>query len=92
MSSRSCFFYGALGSVLPEVVKYYQLAIKLRLPAPSRAEVWAFYVAMSLVFMGASGWFTTAWQPRNRLQAIWVGISFPTIVGTLLQVAPTMPR
>jgi hypothetical protein len=92
MSSRSCFFWGAFGCVLPELIKYYQLATKLQLPPNSSVGVWVFYVVVSFIFMLAAGAFTWAWRPRNRFQAIWVGISFPAIVGTLLQVTPVLPK
>jgi hypothetical protein len=42
-----------------------------------------------VLFVIAAGPFTVAWKPESAFKAVWVGASFPTLVATLIQVAPT---
>jgi hypothetical protein len=46
---------------------------------------------MNVIFMAIAGIFTIAWTPENRLKAVWVGASFPTLFATLAAVAPKIP-
>lgn len=87
MSHRECFLWGCFGSVLPEILRLYNIVThEQALPR----FVWPYFI-ISLVFVLAAGAFTIAWEPENRFKAIWVGASFPTLVSTLIKSVPPLP-
>jgi len=86
------FRWGMFGSLLPEVLRFYK-AVTLAQANPEIAVKFAIlYTVVSLVFVVCAGLFTVAWRPENEFKAIWVGVSFPVLVSTLIQTAPTLPH
>lgn len=89
MKKSALFFWGAFGAVLPELLRFFKLAASGN-PLPNLN--WPLYGGLLLLFVLAAGAFAVAWKAENEFKAIWVGASFPTIVATLIQVAPALPR
>jgi hypothetical protein len=86
MKNSQLFWCGCFGAVLPEVVRFFKL-VSVGSPLPNLN--WPLYAGILLVFLLSAGGFTVAWKAENAFKAIWVGASFPTLVTTLVQVAPT---
>jgi hypothetical protein len=87
LSDRQSFMWGCLGAILPEVLRLYTIAThQQNYPHFS----WP-YIIISIIFMLSAGGLTVAWKPENSFKAIWIGISFPTLVSTLAKVAPNLP-
>lgn len=85
MKSSHAFWWAAFGSVLPQVVRFAAIIDHGQaLPALS----WILYFAIQIVLSVSAGVFSIGWKPKNSFQAMWVGASFPTLVGTLIQAAP----
>jgi tellurite resistance protein TehA-like permease len=80
------FCWGMFGSALPEVLRLYKLAVAGQ-PQP---EFRWYYIVMSCVFIVFAGIFTVAWKPENPFKAIWVGVSFPVLISTMIQNAPSL--
>src|SRR5262249_44909552 len=78
------FRWGLFGALLPEVLRFYKIVTTDQL----LPHVGIAYCFVSMAFIVAAGFFTVAWKPENEFKAIWVGISFPVLVATLLQTAP----
>lgn len=74
--------------MLPELLRFFKLVAGGQ-PLPSLN--WPLYVGLLVLFVLAAGAFAVAWKAENEFKAIWVGASFPTIVATLIQVAPVKP-
>jgi len=87
LTSRESWAWGALGSVAPEVLRFY----KLVQTGQSLPEFTIAYFIISLLFLVCAGFFVVAWEPENRYKALWVGVSFPIILSTMLQAAPALP-
>jgi len=83
------FWYGCFGAVLPELLRFFKL-VSAGQPLPNLN--WPLYMILLLLFVLAAGAFTVAWKAENAFKAIWVGASFPTLVTTLIQVAPNLPK
>jgi len=88
MRNYQLFWCGCFGSILPELIRFYKL-VTAGQPLPNLN--WPLYAAIMFLFVLAAGAFTVAWKAENAFKAIWVGASFPTLVTTLVQVAPTRP-
>jgi hypothetical protein len=89
MKRSHLFWWGAFGAVLPELLRFFKLAASgQHLPALN----WPLYGGLLFLFVLAAGVFSVAWKAENEFKAIWVGASFPTIVTTLIQVAPALPK
>ena len=89
MSIRQSFLWGAFGGVLPEVLRYHKL-ITAATPIPG--QNWWIYAVFWIIFLVCAGGFTVAWKPESEFKAIWVGASWPVLVATLVQAAPTLPK
>jgi hypothetical protein len=88
MTNSERFWWGLFGSVLPEFLRF----VKLVFEGNSLPHLnWALYGCFSLGLAIFGGLFSIAWEPESRLKAIWVGASFPTLVGTLIQTPPRFP-
>ena len=87
MTNKECFLWGCLGSVLPEVLRLYTIATQHQ-NYPN--FTWPYFL-ISVFFVLSAGGLTVAWKPENAFKAIWVGISFPTLVSTLAKAAPNLP-
>jgi len=87
MPRTSCFYWGSLGSALPEIIRIYKIATS----GQSLPDFSLPYFLISAVFVVAGGLFTVAWRPENEFKAIWVGISFPVIVSALARTTPPLP-
>jgi hypothetical protein len=86
MTNKQAFWWAAFGSLLPEVLRFYKIAIAGQ--ALPKLE-WPLYVLMVAIFFVVTGFFSVAWGPENKFKAIWVGASAPTLIATLVQSAPT---
>jgi hypothetical protein len=75
--------------LLPELLRFFKL-VDAGQPLPNLN--WPLYAALFALFILAAGPFTVAWKPESAFKAVWVGASFPTLVATLIQIAPTMPH
>jgi len=89
LNNTSLFGWGCLGAVAPEVLRFFKLAAAGQ-PMPTLD--WPLYWALLIVFVLVSGAFTVAWKAETPFKAIWVGASVPTLVTTLVQVAPSLPK
>ena len=89
MKKSHLFWWGAFGAVLPELLRFFKL-VAVGQPLPNLN--WLLYMVLLFFFVLAAGAFAVAWKAENEFKAIWVGASFPTIVATLIQVAPALPR
>jgi hypothetical protein len=89
MNKSHLFWWGCFGAVVPELIRFLKLAASGQ-PLPHLN--WPLYVGLLLLFVLAAGAFAVAWKAENEFKAIWVGASFPTIVATLIQVAPAIPK
>jgi len=86
MKNSQLFWWGCFGAVLPELLRFFRL-VAAGQPLPNLN--WPLYGGLFVLFVIAAGPFTVAWKPESPFKAVWVGASFPTLVATLIQVAPT---
>ncbi len=89
MKNSSLFWWGSFGAVVPEVLRFFKLAAAGQ-PLPNLQ--WPIYGLLLVLFVLVAGAFTIAWKAENPFKAIWVGASVPTLVATLIQVAPSLPK
>jgi hypothetical protein len=89
MSRFNLFLWGCLGATLPELLRFFRLASAGQ---PLPALNWPLYGSILFLFILAAGGFAIAWDAESPFKAIWVGASFPTLVTTLIQVAPSLPH
>ncbi len=88
MSRTECFWWGAFGAILPQVVKFFKIVAE---GDPLPHLNWILYFIVLAVFVCAAGGFSIAWKPENRYKAIWIGASLPVLVSTLVQAVPAPP-
>jgi hypothetical protein len=87
-TQKTVFLCGCVGSVMPYVVNFTQLAIKGgALPVTN----WKLVAILGLAYALCAGLFARWWRPENEFKAVWIGISFATIVTGLVQTAPKGP-
>ena len=86
LSASHSFWWGSFGSLLPEVLRLYKVAV-VGLSPPTFH--W-YYLVISIIFVISAGIFAIAWKPENPFKAIWVGVSFPVLVSTMIQNAPSL--
>jgi CDP-diglyceride synthetase len=89
MKESHIFWWGCFGALLPELLRFFKLAAAGQ---PLPALNWPLYVGLLVLFVVAAGAFTVAWKAESAFKAIWVGASVPTLIATLIQVAPAIPR
>jgi hypothetical protein len=89
MKNSHLFGWGCFGALLPELLRFFKL-VDAGQPLPNLN--WPLYAALFSLFVLAAGPFTVAWKPESAFKAVWVGASFPTLVATLIQIAPTVPH
>jgi hypothetical protein len=87
MGEPAMFFWGAFGAILPQILKFYISLNKAPLPTVSLR-----YLLTCIVFAVAAGCFTIAWGPETEFKAIWVGITFPVLVHSLMRRPPPNPE
>ena len=88
MTRPQCFIWGAFGSILPEVLRFFKIvAAGENLPHIN----WILYCLLLTVYVISAGAFAIAWKPENEFKAIWVGCSLPALIATLVQTAPAPP-
>jgi len=86
MPPKASFKWGLFGALLPELLRFYKLVTLGENPPFS----WIWLIVF-LFFVVAAGLLAVAWQPENAFKAIWVGVSFPVIVSTMMQTVPPLP-
>lgn len=89
MKNSRLFWWGCFGAIVPEVLRFFKLAAAGQ-PLPHLN--WPIYGGFLVLFVLVAGAFTVAWKAENAFKAIWVGASVPTLVATLVQVAPGLPK
>lgn len=89
MKNSTLFWCGCFGSLLPQLLRFFKLVADGQ-PLPSLD--WPLYFLLLFLFVLAAGAFTVAWKAESAFKAIWVGASFPTLVTTIIQVAPSLPK
>jgi hypothetical protein len=89
MTRRAAFWWGVLGSIAPEVLRFFKL-LQSGQPLPNLQ--WIIYALFLFVYMCLAGAVSVVWKPDNELKAIWVGASLPAIIATLVQTAPSFPK
>lgn len=65
---RVIFLWGALGAILPEVIRFFRIA-SIAQPIPPLN--WTFYVAMLAVYCAVAGFTAIAWKPDAEWKALW---------------------
>jgi hypothetical protein len=45
---------------------------------------------VAILYSAFADLFTMWWEPESKFKSVWIGISFSTIVTTLLQNAPSV--
>ncbi len=85
MTRTACFWWGAFGGILPEVVRFFRIAAA---GAPLPSLNWILYTFLLVLFVCSAGVFSMGWKPESEYKAIWVGASLPALVATLVQAAP----
>jgi hypothetical protein len=88
MTRQACFWWGAFGSLLPEILRFFKL-VAAGDPLPHLN--WPIYLGFLVLFVGSSGVFSIAWKAENEFKAVWVGASVPVLVATLIQTTPGLP-
>lgn len=85
MNAAAVFVFGAVGALAPEIVRLYELRTN-----PSRFRWSWFYVTVSLLFAALGGVLAVGLPATTVWGAIYVGVSTPTLVNTVLKrvVAP----
>jgi hypothetical protein len=82
VEEHTMFFWGAFGALLPQIIELHGSSMKIDLLASIRQGI------ISVVYAIAAGIFTIAWGPETAFKAIWVGISFPVLVSSLMRHLP----
>ena len=85
MSRTACFWWGAFGGILPQVVRFFNI-ISVGDPLPLLN--WTLFAIILLLLVCSAGIFSVAFKPESEYKGIWVGASLPAIVATLVQTIP----
>ena len=85
MSDAERFWWGAFGSATPHVIQFGKLAFD---GDPLPRLNWVFWAIMMLVYGLVAGGVSVAWKPTSAYRAIWIGASFPALVGAIMQTPP----
>jgi hypothetical protein len=80
MSSTLVFALGAAGALAPEIVRLYSLRTKR-----NRFHWSSFYVVISILFASLGGLLAVALPATTKWGAIYVGVSTPVLVNTILK-------
>jgi hypothetical protein len=88
MSRYQSFFWGMVGAVLPEALRFFKIVAGSQPLPPIR---WELYGGLLTVYCVLAGLLSIAWKPEAEFKALWVGTSLPAIVATLVQSAPKLP-
>jgi hypothetical protein len=85
MKPRSSFLWGCVGSIAPEVLRWFKIASAGQ-PIPPLN--WGFYAGILVVYILLAGAIAVAFNPDSPWKALWVGASLPAIIAVLVQTAP----
>lgn len=80
VNSLAMMLWGMLGALAPEVVRLYTIRHN-----PRRFQWSWFYVLVSLSFSGLGGALALALPATTAWAALYVGISTPTVVTTIVR-------
>jgi hypothetical protein len=93
ISSRSAFWYGVLGSLIPELIRWGKLIGYVNSPTPEKITAppfgWLVYFVCAVIYSLAAGMMTRAWKLDTEWKAVWVGASFPALMMKLIATPPT---
>jgi len=82
MRSSFVFLFGAAGALAPEIVRLYSLRTK-----KNRFQWSIFYVVISVLFGSLGGLLAVALPATTKWGAIYVGVSTPVLINTILKKA-----
>ena len=80
------FLWGTLGAVAPEIIRIYRITTGV-----SQARLPAFglqYFLVSVAYVVMSGFIVLASGKTSPLECIWIGVSVPAIISTVLRRNP----
>lgn len=86
-NAETAFVCGAVSALMPTVVNLFQQYSPGGKPQPTN---WLVFPLLALVYAVFAGLFTAWWEPETKFKAVWIGISFSTIVTELLQRVPKL--
>lgn len=82
MNSTIIFALGGAGALAPEIVRLYSLRTKR-----DRFHWSTFYVVISILFASLGGLLAVALPATTKWGAIYVGVSTPVLINTILKKA-----
>ncbi|MFF4533762.1 hypothetical protein ACFY1P_31390 [Streptomyces sp. NPDC001407] len=80
MNSLATVLWGMLGALAPEIVRLYTIRRN-----PRRFQWSWYYVLVSIAFAGLGGAMALALPATTAWAALYVGISTPTVVTTIVR-------
>ena len=89
MNKTTCFWWGFVGAVLPEVLRFFKI-ISAGQTLPNLN--WLLYAGILVVYCICAGLLAIAWKAEAEWKAVWVGASLPALVATLIQSAPSVGK
>jgi hypothetical protein len=89
LKAVTAFVCGAVASLMPTIVNFFAAVnAGKNLPVTN----WPVFVGVAAVYALAAGLFTSWWEPESKFKAVWIGVSFSTIITSLLQRTPGLPN
>ncbi len=89
MNTSGAFAWGCLGAVAPEILRFFKLVSGgQKLPEIQ----WLTYLSLLLLYVLLAGFVSIAFKPDSAWKGLWVGVSLPALIATLVQTAPTLAR
>jgi hypothetical protein len=89
MKARESFFWGFVGGLAPEVLRWFKI---VSIGAPLPPIRWELYAMALSAYVLLAGLVTVAFNPDSRWKALWVGASLPAIIAVLTQAGPAVPK
>jgi hypothetical protein len=86
MKPQHAFFWGCIGGVAPEVLRWFKIA---SIGSPPPHLDWVFYSIFLFFYTLIAGAVAVAFNPDGPWKALWVGASLPAIIAVLVQAGPT---
>jgi hypothetical protein len=89
MTDWQRFWYGLLGSLSPEIIRWWRIAMHPQ--ASNLPSSWPVYLMAGTLFTLFGGLFATMWQDDSRIKCYYFGVSFPVFVSAFLSTQPKLP-
>ncbi len=84
MHTLEIFIYGFVGGISPEILRILRIIKENEF---KKLENPVLYLCFSVVLAILAGFFALALKPGLEITAIWIGISTPLIINTLIKNA-----